>query len=88
MFIHRTEGKYTSMNYISRKKMFIHFLSRAEDILSTFSYLYFIYFSRHNKNLLNHGHKYMWAGPGVQSQTPQQLHFILPNMGAKTSTAP
>ena len=31
----------------------------------------------------------IWGpGPGVQSQTPQQLHFILPNMGAKTSTAP
>ena len=26
----------------------------------------------------------IWGpGPGVQSQTPQQLHFILPNMGAK-----
>ena len=38
MFIHRTEGKYTSMKYISRKKMFIHFLSRAEDIFATFGY--------------------------------------------------
>ena len=32
------QGKYTSMNYISRKKMFIHFLSRAEDIFAEFGY--------------------------------------------------
>ena len=39
------------------KKMFIHFLSRVEDILSSFAYLYFIHFSRHNEKLLNNVHR-------------------------------
>ena len=71
------------MNHILRERIFIHFLSRAEDILSSFAYLYFIYFSRHNKKLLNHGHKYMGAGAWSAKSNSATITFHITQHGRK-----